>query len=92
MFTSARPSSMHRGGDRAAPLTPPLSSPIQKGTIDPKRGINGPPSWDLDSLSREVLESSGLLGRWANLNRPLQGRRVLVGDIQVIPAHWRRSG
>ncbi len=92
MFTPARPSSMPRGGDRAASLTPPLSSPIQKGTIDPKRGINGPPSWELGSLSREVLESSGVLGRWATLSRPLQGRRVLVGDIQVIPAHWRRSG
>lgn len=85
MFTPARPSSMPRGGVRAAPLTPPLSSPLQKGTIDPKRGINGPPSWELGSLSREALERSGVLGRWATLSRPLQGpESAWVG-------HWSDS-
>lgn len=92
MFTPARPSSMPRGGVRAAPLTPPLSSPLQNGTIDPKQGINGPPSWELGSLSREVLERSGVLGRWATLSHPLQGQRVLGWDIEVIPADWRKSG
>jgi len=92
MFTPARPSSMPRGGVRAASLTPPLSSPLQKDTINPKQGINGPPSWELDSLSRVALERSGVLGRWATLIRPLQGQRVLGWDIKVIPAHWRRSG
>lgn len=73
---------MPRGGVRAAPLTPPLSSPLQNGTIDPKQGINGPPSWELGSLSREALESSGVLGRWATLSVPSRAGECLGGTFK----------